>query len=141
MNEGSGTSIANSVAGGAAGTFSTINPVWVSGFNQADATTNASVDFNGVHDYISFGAAPSLNTTAPSLTGFTLEAWIKIEGNGVATSTGTGGVTAIPIVTKGRSESDASGVNMNYFLGITSSDVLVADFEEASGSNTGLNRQ
>ena len=139
MNEGSGTLIANSVAGGAAGTFSTINPVWVSGFNQTDATTNASVDFNGVHDYITFGTAPSLNTTAPASTGFTLEAWIKIEGNGVTTSTGTGGVTAIPIVAKGRSESDASGVNMNYFLGITSTDVLVADFEEASGSNTGLN--
>jgi hypothetical protein len=28
---------------------------------------------------------------------------------------------------------------MNYFIGITRSDVLVADFEEASGSNTGLN--
>lgn len=28
---------------------------------------------------------------------------------------------------------------MNYFLGITIADVLVADFEEASGSNTGLN--
>jgi len=139
MNEGSGTTVANSVAAGGSGTFSTVNPVWVSGFNQSDPTNNASVDFNGVHDYISFGAAPSLNTTAPSSTGFTLEAWIKIEGNGVATSTGTGGVTAIPIVTKGRSESDASGLNMNYFLGITSSDILVADFEEASGSNTGLN--
>ena len=138
MNEGSGTSIANSVAGGSSGTFSTINPLWVTGFNQADTTTNASVDFNGVHDYISFGAAPSLNTSAPSSTGFTLEAWIKIEGNGVATSTGTGGVTAIPIVAKGRSESDASGMNMNYFLGMTSSDVLVADFEEASGSKTVL---
>jgi len=139
MNEGSGIVIANSLVGGAAGTFSTINPVWVSGFNQTDATTNASVDFNGVHDYITFGTAPSLNTTAPASTGFTLEAWIKIEGNGVTTSTGTGGVTAIPIVAKGRSESDASGINMNYFLGITSTDVLVADFEEASGSNTGLN--
>src|SRR5678810_542555 len=139
MNEGSGIVIANSVVGGAAGTFSTVNPVWVSGFNQSDPTNNASVDFNGVHDYISFGAAPSLNTTAPASTGFTLEAWIKIEGNGVATSTGTGGVTAVPIVAKGRSESDASGLNMNYFLGITASDALVADFEEASGSSTGLN--
>jgi len=139
MNEGSGAVVGNSVSGAPSGTFSTIAPQWVTGFNQADTTTNASVDFNGVHDYISFGAAPSLNTSAPASTGFTLEAWIKIEGNGAATSTGTGGVTAIPIVAKGRSESDASGVNMNYFLGITSSDVLVADFEEASGSNTGLN--
>ncbi len=139
MNEGSGTTISNSIAGGSSGAFSAMSPAWVTGFNQNDTTTNASVDFNGVHDYITFGAAPSLNTSAPAATGFTLEAWIKIEGNGKTTNTGTGGVTAIPIITKGRGESDASGVNMNYFLGITSADVLVADFEEASGAHTGLN--
>lgn len=91
MNEGSGTTISNTVAGGSSGTFSAINPAWVTGFNQVDTTTNASVHFNGVHDYISFGNAASLNTSAPASTGFTLEAWIKIEGNGLTTSTGTGG--------------------------------------------------
>jgi len=140
MNEGSGLVISNSIAAGPNGTLSTINPAWVTGFNQIDTTKNASIHFNGVHDYISFGIAPSLNTAAPSATGFTLEAWIKIEGNGVTTSTGTGGLdAAIPIIAKGRGESDGSGLNMNYFLGITSNDILVADFEEASGANTGLN--
>ena len=38
---------------------------------------------------------------------------------------------AIPIIAKGRGESETSGLNMNYFLGITSTDMLVADFEEA----------
>ena len=140
LNEGSGTTVSNSVAGGPSGAFSAIYPIWVKGFNQSDPATNSSLDFNGVHDYITFGAAPSLNTASPAATGFTLEAWILIEGAGIATSTGSGGhATVIPIVAKGRSESDASGVNMNYFLGISNTNILLADFEEAAGSNTGLN--
>ncbi|HEY0433541.1 MAG TPA: LamG-like jellyroll fold domain-containing protein, partial [Chitinophagaceae bacterium] len=140
FNEGTGTVVSNSVSGGAAGTFSPVNPAWVPGFNQGDTTSNASVHFNGAHDYITFGAAPVLNTSAPAASGFTLEAWIKIEGNGQTTSTGTGGLSsAIPIIAKGRGESDASGLNMNYFLGLSTTDALVADFEEAAGSNTGLN--
>ncbi|MGB3006041.1 MAG: LamG-like jellyroll fold domain-containing protein [Chitinophagaceae bacterium] len=138
LNEATGSTGTNSVAGGVNGTFSAINPLWVTGFNQVDPTTNASVDFNGVHDYITFGAAPSLNTTAPGATGFTLETWIKIEGTGVTITTGTNGLDgtggrplAIPIIAKGRGESETSGLNMNYFLGITSTDMLVADFEEA----------
>ncbi len=43
---------------------------------------------------------------------------------------------AVPLITKGRAESDGNNTDMNYFLGIRSPDnVLVADFEEA---NTGL---
>ena len=138
LNEGSGTSAGNSIAGGALGTL-VRNPLWVTGFNQTDPTTNSSLDFNGTEDYITFGAAPGLNT--PSGT-FTVEAWIKIEGTGIATSTGTGGISGIPIVAKGRSESDAAGRNVNYFLGINTSNVLVADFEESGGANhpvTGTN--
>jgi hypothetical protein len=41
---------------------------------------------------------------------------------------GTGGISGIPIVAKGRAESDAAGRNVNYFLGINTSNVLVADF-------------
>jgi hypothetical protein len=137
LNDGTGSVAVNSISGGVAGTL-TGGPLWKPGFNQPGSS---SLDFNGTADYVTFGAAPSLNTTAPAATGFTLEAWIMIEGNGVTTSTGTGGLTAaIPIVAKGRGESEASGLNMNYFLGITSGDILVADFEEALGANTGLNR-
>ena len=70
---------------------------------------------------------------------FTIEAWFRRDGPGVATATsgGAGGVTAVPILTKGRSEADGSNVDMNYFLGIRSSDgVLAADFEDsATGAN------
>ena len=54
---------------------------------------------------------------------------------------GRGITDAIPLITKGRGESENSNVDMNYFLGIRQSDgVLVADFEEgAAGLNPGLN--
>ncbi len=46
-------------------------------------------------------------------------------------------MVAVPLVTKGMAENDGSVVDMNYFLGIRSSDgVLGADFEDrASGAN------
>ena len=138
LNDGSGTTAANSVAGGTQGVL-VRNPLWVTGFNQTDPTVNSSLDFNGVEDYITFGAAQGLNTTSGT---FTVEAWIRIEGTGITTSTGSGGLSGIPIVAKGRSESDVSGRNVNYFLGINSSNILVADFEESGGANhpvTGTN--
>src|SRR5204863_3018767 len=60
---------------------------------------------------------------------------------GVSTSTGSGGVDAIPLLAKGRAEADGTTQDMNYFLGIRACDgVLVADFEEgASGASPGLN--
>src|SRR5439155_15066318 len=89
-----------------------------------------ALDFDGTNDYVSFGPAPGMDTAT-----FTVETWFKREGAGVATSTGTGGIPdAIPLVTKGRAEAEASNVDMNYFLGIRASDsVLVADFEEGPG--------
>jgi hypothetical protein len=137
FNEGYGDLAINSISGGTNGDLLN-SPLWISGFNQADVVTNSSVSFNGVHDYISFGKAdgtggnPNLNATS-----FTLEAWIRIDGNGVATTTGSDGITAgIPIIAKGRGESDApSALNMNYFLGIDATNKLVADFEESTGPN------
>ena len=87
-------------------------------------------------DYATFGAAPGLGAA-----NFTVETWFRRDGAGVSTSTGTGGVDAIPLVTKGRAEGENSNVDMNYFLGIRASDgVLVADFEEgAAGATPGLN--
>ncbi len=138
LNEGSGSTAINSAAGGTPGTLMR-NPLWVTGFDQTDPTLNSSLRFNGTEDYITFGAAPGLNTSSGA---FTVEAWIKIEGTGIATSTGTGGISGIPIIAKGRSESDASGRNVNYFLGISTGNILVADFEESGGANhpaTGTN--
>src|SRR3989454_22362 len=87
-------------------------------------STGAALDFDGSNDYVTFGAAPGLGTAT-----FTLETWFKREGAGVGTSTGSGGIAdGIPLVTKGRAETDGSNVDMNYFLGIRASDsVLVAD--------------
>src|SRR5207245_5622517 len=86
--------------------------------------------------YVSMGAAPQLG--APQ---FTIEGWIRRDGTGLATSTGTNGVNAIPLVTKGRAEAEASNVDMNYFLGIDSTTgKLAADFEEgATGISPGNN--
>ena len=68
---------------------------------------------------------------------FTLETWFRRDGAGTATFTGTGGVTAIPLVTKGMAEVEGTNQDMNYFLGIRQSDgVLAADFEDNA---TGLN--
>ena len=61
---------------------------------------NSGVRFDGVNDYVTFGAAAG--TAELGATTFTLETWFKREGPGVAASTGTGGLTtAIPLVTKG----------------------------------------
>jgi VCBS repeat-containing protein len=98
-------------------------------------TPKFAVDF-GANAFVALGQAPGLGAAR-----FTLEAWIKREGAGVATSTGSGGVTAIPIVTKGMAQADGTNLDMNYFLGIDSVlGVLAADFEEGVGGTTlGLN--
>jgi VCBS repeat-containing protein len=94
--------------------------------------TNKAIDFGGTNAFVTFGAAPRLGAST-----FTLETWFRRDGAGVATFTGTTGITAIPLVTKGMAELDGSNVDMNYFLGIRQSDnVLVADFEDmATGGN------
>jgi hypothetical protein len=98
--------------------------------------TGFALQFDGANDYVTFGQAASLG-----LAQFTLEGWIKRTGNGATTTTGTGGVTAVPLITKGRGEGDNSNLDMNYFLGIqASTNYLCADFEEGAGGSTpGLN--
>src|SRR5690348_9267090 len=85
--------------------------------------------------YVNLGNASSLH-----LTNFTIEARIKIEGYGSTTetgSTGTGGgqTGVVPIITKGRAQSESASVDINYFLGYRLSDMkLVADFEDTKSS-------
>lgn len=99
------------------------------------ALAQQSLQLDGTNDYVTFGAAPSLGVTT-----FTIEVRFLRTGTGVTTSTGTGGVTAVPLLTKGRGEADGDNRDMNYFLGINASNQLVADFEEgAGGVNPGLN--
>ncbi|MFO1488990.1 MAG: metallophosphoesterase [Verrucomicrobiota bacterium] len=88
--------------------------------------------FDGVNDYVTFGAA----TSSLGVSNLTVECWFKRTGTGATTSTGTGGVTAYPLVTKGRGEADGSNVDCNWFLGFDANGKLTADFEDF---NNGLN--
>src|SRR5258708_1604541 len=120
-------------------TFQTLLPLaWMVVIVNAShiRAANDGLSFDGVNDYVAFGPAPGLGTST-----FTVETWFKRVGTGSGASTGTGGVTAIPLVAKGRAEADGTTQDMNYFLGIRASDnVLCADFEEgASGASPGLN--
>lgn len=137
MNEGSGTTAAST--GSASGVNGTLinNPSWTTGSPFAPITNayNASLNFGGTNGYVTFG-----NPAALGLSTFTVEAWIYKTGSGVTVSTGGGGITAQPIVAKGRDESEANNRDLNYFLGVNSSGKLTADFEEGSaGASPGLN--
>lgn len=86
--------------------------------------------FDGVDDYVTMGPAPLLG-----LDRFTLEAWVRREGTGVPFGTGVGGISLVPIMGKGRGESDGTNVDCNYAFGFAG-DVLGADFEDsATGAN------
>ena len=60
---------------------------------------NFGIDFDGSNDYVTFGDNSGLG-----LSQFTLETWFRRDGAGVPATSGTGGVSAIPLVTKGRDE-------------------------------------
>ncbi len=93
------------------------------------------LSFDGANDYVTFGANTNLQ-----LRQFTLEAWFKWNGGGVVSSSGSGGVSAYPLVCKGRGEGEGATYNCNYFFGLGTDGVLVADFEEGPGGGTlGLN--
>ena len=95
----------------------------------APDAANKALKFLGTNAFVTMGPASSLG-----LRKFTLETWFRRDGAGVATFTGTGGVTAIPLITKGMAEVDQiDNRDMNYFLGIRGTDgVLVADFEDTA---------
>lgn len=86
--------------------------------------------FDGVDDYATTGPAPELGLSA-----FTLEAWIRRDGDGTTFTTGVGGLRLVPIATKGLGEGDGSNIDCNYGFGFWG-DVLGADFEDmATGAN------
>src|SRR6185436_1886703 len=104
--------------------------------NGVATPTNTAIQLGGTNAYVTLGPAPQLGAST-----FTLEAWIRRDGAGVATFSGTGGITAVPIVTKGMAETEGSNVDMNYFLGISpTTGKLAADFEDtATGGNHPVN--
>ncbi|MFY9588106.1 MAG: LamG-like jellyroll fold domain-containing protein [Actinomycetota bacterium] len=91
-----------------------------------------ALSFDGSNDYVDFGPA----TGELGASTFTLETWFKRTGAGTSVSTGSGGVTAIPLITKGRAQDEAVAHNMNYFLGIRADNGhLIGDFEDTSGGD------
>ena len=138
MNEGIGTICQNSgLASNAQGNL--LNGAsWINGSPFTPSTTqqNFGLALEGINSYVSFGNNPNLG-----LSQFTLETWFMRNGPGSYSSSGSGGVVAIPLIAKGRGESDGNNRDMNYFLGIdTTTGFLVADFEEAIGQrNPGRN--
>ncbi len=133
------TSTATTASFSLAGTYVlrlTATDTELTGFDEVTVTVNPAavnnaIDFGGTNAYVTFGAAPGLGVTT-----MTLEAWFRRDGAGGTAQTGSGGVTATPLIAKGRNESDGSNVDMNYFFGIDASGRLVADFEDtALGTN------
>jgi DNA repair exonuclease SbcCD nuclease subunit len=82
--------------------------------------------FDGKDDYVTMGNAKNLG-----LTTFTVEAWVRRDGDGVTMSTGVGGLHLVPIAGKGRGESDGSNVDCNYAFGFVG-DKIAVDFEDAA---------
>ncbi len=100
-------------------------------FSVIPIAGNEGLYFDGISDHVAMGDPAELK-----LSTFTLETWFRRETTGVATTTGAGGVTAIPLVAKGRNQADGSVLDTNWFLGIREIDgVLCTDFEGASGAN------
>ncbi|MBX7083726.1 MAG: metallophosphoesterase [Nannocystaceae bacterium] len=95
------------------------------------APQGGAIDLLGAREGVQLDHADALG-----LQQFTLEAWIRWDGYGSTASSGVGGVTAEPIITKGRGESDGGTIDCNYFFGIDDAGRLVADFEDLeSGAN------
>ena len=127
LNEGAGTTAGNSVAGSVNGTL-TNAPLWTTD-SPLPLSTAAGLRFGGTNGYVTFG-----NTSVLGLKTFTIETWFRRDGAGTTTSTGA--ITAVPLVTKGRGEADGSNVDCNYFLGIDgATGRLAADFEDTTLSN------
>jgi hypothetical protein len=114
----------------------TNTPAWNTAANSKLGAS--SLTFNGTNQYVTFGTAPELGAAT-----FTIETWFYRTGTGVGTDTssaGGGGLQgAIPLVTKGRGESDYSNVDLNYFLGISSGNKLAADFEDMTTASPNPN--
>lgn len=109
--------------------------------NPASIPANTALSFDGTNDYVTMGAAPTLNVGQMSDAGFTLECWFRREGTGVVSGSGSGGVNGTPLFGKGRGESDGTNVDCNIFFGINATGRLVADFEAqpATGISAGAN--
>ena len=97
--------------------------------NEVNARLAAALQFNGSSQYVKFANGNSLAYPV-----YTVETWFKRTGAGAGVTTGSYGIdSAIPLITKGTSQTETAATDINYFLGIqVSSAKLVADFEEGA---------
>ncbi|HEY5944791.1 MAG TPA: LamG-like jellyroll fold domain-containing protein, partial [Kofleriaceae bacterium] len=95
-----------------------------------DTGGSGSLAFDGVDDYAKTAVDPALGLSA-----FTIEAWVRRDGEGTTFTTGAGGLRLVPIAGKGLGEGDGTNVDCNYAFGFWG-DVLGADFEDmTAGGN------
>ncbi|HEY0137904.1 MAG TPA: LamG-like jellyroll fold domain-containing protein [Nannocystis sp.] len=122
--------LTTSAEGSATGTSETTDTPDPPKFCEGEPPLSTSgLVFDGSSSVV-MGAAPELG-----LSTFTLEAWVRRDGRGKSAGTGVGGLKLVPIISKGRGESDGSNVDCNYNFGFYG-DVLGADFEDmATGAN------
>jgi hypothetical protein len=95
-----------------------------------DTGAGGAIAFDGVDDHAKTELVPALGMST-----FTIEAWVRRDGDGVTYTTGAGGLRLVPIAGKGLGEGDGSNIDCNYGFGFWG-DVLGADFEDmATGAN------
>jgi len=107
--------------------------------NSATYTSDADgkyFAFDGTDDYISF-AMGNGDPDPLKLATWSTECWFKQSSGGSVSTTGTGGHSYYPLVTKGRGEADGNNLDMNYGMGIKTNGKIGADFEQKPN---GLNR-
>ncbi len=127
----------NGLATYKSGTTPANPPSWVTDPGSYSPTNTPSLQFNGTNQYVTFGQSAGLGVST-----FTLEGWVKRLSGGTTMGTGTDGLgygslpQAYPILTKGRGQDETKVNNMNFFLGMTNTGIVAADFED---SNDGLN--
>lgn len=100
------------------------------------ADNETGLYFNGSSSYVTMGFGTA-SATAFGASSFTLECRVLKTGAGTTASTGSGGVTAQPLIAKGVGEAENSNVDANYFLGIDANGKLCADFEQKNATNNG----
>ena len=99
----------------------------------APASGQTALQFNGSTQYVRA-------TQALAASQFTVELWFRRDGAGAGTGTGTGGLTgAVPLVAKGAAQAEDNVNDLNYFLGISSTNTLCADFENFAGAGSSPN--
>ena len=75
--------------------------VFVFGGRAGATPPDNALTLNGSTQYVRFGTLPG-PADAFDASQYTLEVWFNRTGTGATTSTGTGGVTAAPLIAKGR---------------------------------------